>query len=153
PLVGIIELATLWKGWTPSMRPALLRKPVRPIAIMTRLLICIPFLVFFALLYPRASGPAPDETPLEKPVVKSRPDLFLALAASPLAGFPGSVPWAGAIVASDADPGQTEPLPHPDILVFLEKCIERYKREVTGYRCTLDKHERVGSTPSGGGRE
>jgi hypothetical protein len=36
-----------------------------------------------------------------------------------------------------------EPLPDPDPVAFLEKCLERYDREVQGYSATLRKHERV----------
>ncbi len=125
---------------------------VRLVAIMLRLLICIPFLVFFALLYPRGSEPVAESSHEETAVVPLRPDSLLLLSSAPLGSFPSDVPWAGIFQAAYGKQHPVESLPDPDILTFLQMCIDRYQREVTGYRCILDKQERVGSTPSGGGR-
>lgn len=39
-----------------------------------------------------------------------------------------------------------DPLPEPDPVRFLERCLERYDREIHGYRCTFEKRERVAAT-------
>src|SRR5262245_57668637 len=38
------------------------------------------------------------------------------------------------------------PLPDPDPVAFLQKCIAKYDREVKGYTLTLRKQERIGGT-------
>lgn len=75
---------------------------------MTRLLLCLPFFLFFALLYPRPQVSEPAADPLPPPQVAR----------------------------------ESPPLPEKDILRFIEKSIERYDREVTGYRTLLTKQER-----------
>jgi uncharacterized protein DUF1571 len=79
---------------------------------MSRILICLPFLLFFALLYPR-----PESVPEPVPEV----------------------------IVKKAEPG-VQPLPDPDILGFLKKCLDRYDREIEGYTGILHKQERVGGT-------
>lgn len=45
-------------------------------------------------------------------------------------------PESATLISADA-------LPEPDPVRFLELCLERYEREVHGYRCTFEKRERV----------
>lgn len=47
-------------------------------------------------------------------------------------------------VEEKAVPVSRDPLPNPDPIAFLRMCIERYDREVQGYRCVLEKRERIG---------
>jgi hypothetical protein len=119
---------------------------------MTRVLICLPFLLFFALLYPRGSEPEPAPHTDTRAHTRLRTEWLGALAASPDAGFPGALPWSGLFQVTNNDPTQTDPLPSPDILTFMQMCIERYKKEVKEYSCILYKHERVGNTPERDGR-
>src|SRR3954447_25808102 len=80
---------------------------------MSRILVCIPFLVFFALLYPR-SQPAAETHPEPEP-------------------FRGG----------DSEKDKPPSLPDPDVLGFIRKCLDRYDQEIKGYTGTLYKHERV----------
>ncbi len=44
-------------------------------------------------------------------------------------------------------PTSRDPLPAPDPVAFLQKCLDRYDREgIRGYRLVLDKQERIGGT-------
>lgn len=77
---------------------------------MTRILLCLPFFLFFAFLYPR-------EEVEEKQQGTEIPE------------------------AVAADKG-TE-LPEKDVIRFIEKAIERYEKEIKGFRVILTKQERV----------
>jgi hypothetical protein len=85
------------------------------LAFMSRIIICIPFFLFFALLYPR-------QQPVNEP--------------EPIENFEQKV-------AAAPDPKKKSILPEPDVVTFLEKCLERYDKEVKGYTTKLYKQERV----------
>lgn len=114
---------------------------------MLRSLLCLCFFLFFAFLYPRS-------TPIEEPasnkgerkivkVIKPRGDWFGVLTSSPHSGFPASLSWAGLYKTLNTNTDQVEPLPDPDVVTFLEKCLARHEKEVHGYTATLHKRERV----------
>lgn len=46
-------------------------------------------------------------------------------------------------VHETSNPVSEAPLPDPDPIAFLRKCLERYDREVRGYTCIMEKRERV----------
>lgn len=113
---------------------------------MSRILICLPFFLFFALLYPRSQPSIEPEIPekSEQKVVRPRAEWFSLLAAGPTAGYPAGLAWTGLYQMLDAPANATEPLPDElNVMAFLEKCLERHEREIRGYKGTLVKQERV----------
>lgn len=53
-------------------------------------------------------------------------------------------PPATRIDADAARVARDGELARRDPIAFLNACLDRYRREVTGYRCTLDRRERIG---------
>lgn len=111
---------------------------------MSRLLICLAFLVFFGLLYtflqPEDTS---KKTTSDTAVATPRAEWFAMLSSLPEAGFPSAISWSGIFLAVTADPYKKEPLPAPDIITFVDNCLEKYDREVKGYKGILYKHEWV----------
>jgi hypothetical protein len=112
---------------------------------MRRVLLCL--LLALALILAPASPRSffdSDEFPpapaLDK--VDFKPEFLVALsgAAGP---FPGAVPWWALCLRDGQGLAHREALPYPDPVAFLEKCLERYDREVRGYAVTLKKQERI----------
>jgi hypothetical protein len=69
--------------------------------------------------------------------------LCLALGLLSTAGCRPAAPVAGPPNPA-AGPATPEPLPDPDPVAFLEKCLERYDRQgIQGYRALLHKQERI----------
>jgi len=68
---------------------------------------------------------------------------MLALTALPGHSFPAALPWESMrrIGANQSD--EMDKLVQTDSILFLEKCLERYKRDVHGYRCHFAKQEKV----------
>jgi hypothetical protein len=110
---------------------------------MSRLLLCLALCVVLGLLYLDFRPAA--ETPSEQPVAAARlrPALLTALAGAPQDGFPAGLPWAGLLQLSTGGATEGEPLPDPDPLAFMEKCLQRYDREVKAYTLVMEKRERV----------
>jgi hypothetical protein len=113
---------------------------------MTRLFLCLVLCFILGLLYVnfRPAAEAPSEQPAPAAVV--RPAALTIVAAAPHAGFPAGLPWAGLLHLSTGGVTEGEPLPDPDPLAFLEKCLQRYNREVKGYSLIMQKQERVAGT-------
>jgi hypothetical protein len=107
---------------------------------MVRALLLLPICLFFAPDYPQAPPePVGGEA---KPVSGSWQPLLGLLAVTPPAHFPADVPWPA--LAQSGRAASLRKLPFGDPLVFLEKCMERYDREVQGYECIMMKQDRVG---------
>src|SRR5262245_36103000 len=68
--------------------------------------------------------------------------IFLAGAASQAGPLPQPGPVVSEVVAETAGDPMAE-LAKKDPVAFLEKCLERYDKEVRGYNCTLEKQERL----------
>jgi Protein of unknown function (DUF1571) len=83
------------------------------------------------------------ETPPPELSPEQRGHLLAVLAAAPQCPFPALLPWPALGQADRLAALKLEPLPFDDPLVFLEKCVERYDKEVQGYSCILWKQERV----------
>jgi hypothetical protein len=79
---------------------------------------------------------APDKTYF-------KPESLVALTGAAASPFPGAVPWGALCLLDGQGLAHREALPYPDPVVFLEKCLERYDREVRAYTVTLKKQERI----------
>jgi hypothetical protein len=107
---------------------------------MLRLLLLLPICLFFAPEYPQAP---PEAVGGEAQPVSGawQPQLGL-LAVTPPASFPAGLSWPA--LAQSGRSASLRKLPLGDPLVFLEKCIERYDRDVQSYECLMLKQDRVG---------
>lgn len=85
----------------------------------------------------------PQTAPPQK-MLRFQPAWLLTLLPTPTGQFPADLPWRGLLQLTTPNPDESDPLPHPDPLVFLEQCLQRYQQQVRGYRVTLQKRERVG---------
>ena len=103
------------------------------------LLLCLPA----APDYPQQTAwPAPEDAqPVAGPTESC--SLLALLAVTPQGMFPAALPWPALGQAGRPTTSSSVPLPYADPVVFLEKCLERYDREVKGYSCILWKHERI----------
>jgi uncharacterized protein DUF1571 len=108
--------------------------------VLIVLLLCLPaapdypqLLSWFVYQQP----PQPEFGPEE------RCHLLAALAVAPQSPFPAALPWPALGQGKRLAALKIVPLPYPDPVAFLEKCVERYDREVKGYSCILWKQERV----------
>lgn len=116
---------------------------------MSRHLLLIIYLPFCVLLSP--SQPTYPSTFSESDSDQPFPsELLSLLAPATQAGFPGNQPWAGIGTLGLSE--DTRPLPDnaamerlacEDPIAFLEHCIRRYQRSVSGYTSLLEKHERI----------
>jgi hypothetical protein len=111
---------------------------------MSRTFLCLLFLVFFALLYPRGVAVVESDsaTTDEVKAVQPRGEWF-GVVGLPGGGFPGAIGWPSLAKMVESPGEQSQALPEPDIVTFLEKCLNRYDREIKGYTGVLYKHERV----------
>jgi hypothetical protein len=113
---------------------------------MTRLLLCLTLCVLLGLVYHNSQATRQQEEKHGEQAVRAEPlrpgHLALLTAASP-GGLPAGVPWAGLVQLGRANLADSDPLPDPDPLTFMQKCLQRYDREVKGYNCILEKQERV----------
>jgi hypothetical protein len=73
-----------------------------------------------------------------------RQELLASMALAPPQAFPGSIPWEPMFAIGTKGLYPVDFLIHYHPAHFLEMCLERYKREVTGYSATFRKRERVG---------
>src|SRR5262249_26385848 len=111
-------------------------------------LVCLFFCLLFALLYRQTSTTdqdkaAPDRRP---PAESPRPEWFYVLTSPLPGGMPTQPPWVGLLQLQQNASSAVDKLPDPDPLAFLDKCLERCRREVQGASLTMHKHERVGGT-------
>jgi hypothetical protein len=114
--------------------------------MMTRLLLCLALCLGFALLYGTFRRPVEDPPAAPARAEALRPAWLASLATDSGAGFPAALPWAGLLQLGPGAGGESDPLPDPDPVAFLEKCLRRYDREVKGYSLVMQKQERVAGT-------
>jgi hypothetical protein len=81
-------------------------------------------------------APAPDK-------VEFKSDFLVVLSGTAPSAFPAAFPWWSLCLPDGQGFVHREPLPDPDPVAFLEKCLRRYDREVQGYAVTLRKQERI----------
>jgi hypothetical protein len=112
---------------------------------MSRVLLCLALCLVFAVLYHQTRPAADEASVADSPAEALRPAWLGVLGGAPGAGFPAGVPWAGLFQLGPDGTAASDPLPYADPVVFLEKCLERYDREVRGYSLVMVKHERVGN--------
>jgi hypothetical protein len=112
---------------------------------MTRLLVCLALCLVFGLLYHAFHRPVEEPAEQPAPAEALRPAWLAVVAADPGAGLAG-LPWAGLVQLGAGGLAESEPLPDPDPVAFLEKCLRRYDREVKGYSLIMQKQERVAGT-------
>lgn len=109
------------------------------VRVLIALLLCLPAapdypqLLSWALPGVEQSVVGPEE----------RCHLLAVLALAPQASFPATLPWPALGQGERLTALKIVPLPYVDPVEFLEKCVERYDREVKGYSCVLWKKERV----------
>jgi hypothetical protein len=103
------------------------------------LLLCLPAAPDYPQLF--CWFPSDDTQPVVGPA--ERCHLLAVLAVVPQSAFPAVLPWPALGQGDRLAALKIEPLPYADPVVFLEKCVARYDREVKGYACTLWKQERV----------
>jgi hypothetical protein len=73
-----------------------------------------------------------------------RQDLLATLAVAPGQSYPGLLQWGSLQQFGNRAGVPLENLLQNQPLAFLEMCLQRYEREVTGYTLTMLKRERVG---------
>jgi hypothetical protein len=98
------------------------------------------------LLAPASSQPRMDCEFVLAPStdrVEFKADYLVALSGTAPAAFPAAVPWWALCLPDGQGIAHREPLPDPDPVIFLEKCLRRYNREVRGYSVTMRKQERI----------
>lgn len=106
--------------------------------VVIALLLCLPAAPDYPQLLNWFAYQPPPEIGAEQ-----RGHLLAVLAVAPQSPFPALLPWPALGQADRLAALKLVPLPYPDPVVFLEKCVERYDREVQGYSCILWKQERV----------
>lgn len=97
---------------------------------------------FYPLL--RGSNVAPlPPAPQEPPVAVEHQLALHCFAALPGHTFPAALPWESLRrIGEDQSQAMTK-LAESDPVEFLKICLERYKKDVQGYRCTFEKREVV----------
>jgi hypothetical protein len=108
---------------------------------MIRILTCLAFCLLFGLLLTQLPATKKAEVQEAAPVVTSLGPMDWAnwwvVAQPPV--FPASVPWLAVASVESYE----QKLLKKDVLAFMEYSLEKYEKEVTGYKCTLEKQERV----------
>jgi hypothetical protein len=97
-------------------------------------------------LYPflRNSEAQVDIPPEPPPPLTPDQQLVLGcLSIFPGQSFPASIPWEPYRHIGQQESRALEELAKEKPVEFLERCLSRYEKEVQGYRCIFDKHERV----------
>lgn len=119
-----------------------------------------------AYLYATRTTPGPtsssDSSPQEIAIATGPPtlsdadrlahEIVASLSVFPGGGYPADLPWAAVQQLGVRDALALDKLLRDQPLVFLEKCLERYERDVDGYTLTMLKRERIGGKlypPSG----
>jgi hypothetical protein len=106
---------------------------------MRRWLVCFALLTLaLGCAVARRAGPEEDTSGTTQPEILPQPDRTVAADASKHGELPHpAVEPAVLDKAAMTELAKTEPV------AFLTHVVERYDREVTGYKCTLEKQERV----------
>ncbi len=107
---------------------------------MTRILCCLPFFFLFAFF--AANSTSIPEPVLDKPQAVATADVAgewgCLLLSSHTADLMASVPWYGIYHFHSAEHRIKR-----DVVAFLEYTVEKYEKEIKGYKTTLEKQERI----------
>jgi hypothetical protein len=111
---------------------------------MRRFLLCLLLGLTLAPVAPQSPLDSSEAMPsLAREKWEPKSDFLVVLAAAPNLTFPSATPWWSLCLTDSQGFVHREMLPDPDPIAFLRKALERYDREVRGYRVTLRKQERI----------
>lgn len=113
--------------------------------LLLGLLLLAPLGFYPALRDNKVHSTIPDP-PARNPLAEEAQVRLHSLALLPGNTFPGCMPWESLRRIGEDQSNKMEELVKKDPVAFLEYCLDRYTKEVQGYRCTFAKQERVNGT-------
>jgi hypothetical protein len=119
---------------------------------MLRWVLLTPLCLFLLLILPLwlffhdqgSSTEDEDLAPARVALDPTAQQVLAALAAPSWQGFPANIPWFPLDKLSIHHAADMEKLLREDPTTFLQKCLDRYDKEVQGYSCVMHKRERIG---------